>query len=196
SINAGKQIAIQTPVFTGFNTGTVVDPNNPTSGQQPFPGNVQYLETGVSLSVTPRVNPGGLVYLEIEQEESTPGPQLGQFSAPPIDKRTIQTEIAVQSGETVLLGGLIRERKAKGRSGIPGIVRVPLLGRLFGTTNNDVERQELLVMITPTVIENAESARDLTNEFKYRFKGLKPLMRKVEREEQRIREQFTKERQQ
>ncbi len=193
SINAGKQIAIQTPVFTGFNSGVGTDPNNPSTGQQAFPGNVQYLETGVSLSVTPRVNPGGLVYLEIQQEESTPGEQVGQFSAPPIDKRTIQTEIAVQSGETVLLGGLIRETKTKGRSGIPGIVRVPLLGRLFGSTTNDTIRQELLVMITPTVIENAESARDLTNEFKNRFRGLKPLMRKVEREEQRVREQLSKE---
>jgi len=192
SINAGKQIAIQTPVFTGFNTGTV-DPNNPNTGQGAFPGNVQYLETGVSLNVTPRVNPGGLVYLEIEQEESTPGEQVGQFGAPPIDKRTIKTEIAVQSGETVLLGGLIRETKTKGKSGVPGLVRIPLIGRMFGSSSNDTVRQELLVMITPTVIENADAARDLTNEFKNRFRGLRPLIRKTEREEQRIREQFLEE---
>lgn len=192
SINAGKQIAIQTPIYTGYTQ--VTNPSDPNSGTNtPLPGNVQYLETGVSLNVTPRVNPGGLVYLEIEQEESTPGEQVGQFSAPPIDKRTIKTEIAVQSGETVLLGGLIRETKTKGRSGVPGLVRVPLIGNLFGRTSNDTIRQELLVMITPTVIENAQAARDLTNEFKQRFKGLKPIMQKVEREEQRIREQMSKE---
>lgn len=192
SINAGKQIAIQTPVYTGYSQ--ITNPNDPNSGNtSPLPGNVQYLETGVSLNVTPRVNPGGLVYLEIEQEESTPGEQVGQFSAPPIDKRTIKTEIAVQSGETVLLGGLIRETKTKGRSGIPGLVKVPIIGNMFGRTTNDSVRQELLVMITPTVIENAEAARDLTNEFKQRFRGLKPLMRRVDREEQRIREQTSKE---
>lgn len=193
SINAGKQIAIQTPVFTGFNSGTLTDPNNPNTGQNAFPGGVQYLETGVSLNVTPRVNPGGLVYLEIEQEESTPGNQVGQFSAPPIDKRTIKTEIAVQSGETVLLGGLIRETKTKSKSGVPGLVRIPLIGRMFGTSDDSVIRQELLVMITPTVIENADAARDITNEFKNRFRGLRPLIRKTELEEQRIREQFLKE---
>ncbi|AVP99701.1 type II secretion system protein GspD [Ahniella affigens] len=191
SINAGKQIAIQTPIYTGYSQ--VTNPNDPNSANTPLPGNVQYLETGVSLNVTPRVNPGGLVYLEIEQEESTPGTQVGQFSAPPIDKRTIKTEIAVQSGETVLLGGLIRESKNNSRSGVPGLARVPILGSLFGSTTRKTIRQELLVMITPTVIENAEAARDLTNEFKQRFKGLKPMMRKVDREEQRIREQMSKE---
>jgi general secretion pathway protein D len=178
SINAGKQIAIQTPVVNGFNSfqQNPTDPNQQNS--QVFPGSTQYIETGVSLNVTPRVNPGGLVYLEIQQEESTPGESTGQFSAPPIDKRTIKTEIAVQSGETVLLGGLIRETKTKGRSGVPGLVKVPLIGRMFGSSNNDKIRQELLVLITPTVIENAESARDITTEYKTRFKGMKPLFKR------------------
>ncbi len=84
----------------------------------------------------------------------------------------------MQSGETVLLGGLIRETRQDGQKGVPGLSKIPLIGRLFGKTTAASQRQELLVMITPTVIDSAEAAQDMTMEYRSRFKGLKPLIRK------------------
>ena len=128
--------------------------------------------------MTPRVNPGGLVYLEISQEESTPESTPDPTGNVAVNQRTIQTEIAVQSGQTVLLGGLIRETASDGHAGVPGLVKIPLIGKLFGSSNKDFLRQELLVLITPTVIDSAEAAQDMTDEYRKRFKGLKPLLNK------------------
>ena len=137
---------------------------------------MQFRDTGVTLDVTPRVNPGGLVFMEIKQEQSNPGPASAAVAGNvPVDKRTIQTEVAVQSGETVLLGGLIREGTTTGQAGVPFLSRIPVLGGLFGNQTRGWERQELLVMITPTVIENVQDAREVTDDYKTRFKGLRPL---------------------
>ena len=168
NINVGTQIPV---VSTFFNTGTGgTNPGDTTSSY------VQFRDTGVTLDVTPRVNPGGLVFMEIKQEQSNPGPASAAVAGNvPVDKRTIQTEVAVQSGETVLLGGLIREGTTTGQAGVPFLSRIPVLGGLFGNQTRGWERQELLVMITPTVIENVQDAREVTDDYKARFKGLRPL---------------------
>ena len=84
----------------------------------------------------------------------------------------------MQSGETVLLGGLIRETQQEGEAGVPGLSKIPLIGKFFGKSSSAMQRQELLVLITPTVIDSAESAQSLTNDYRERFKGLKPLLKK------------------
>ncbi|MFN7552708.1 MAG: type II secretion system secretin GspD [Pseudomonadota bacterium] len=176
SINVGTQI----PVVSSFlNPGTGVV--NPTPGQ---PGTgfglgtsfVQFRDTGLILNVTPRVNPGGLVYLEIKQEQSTPGTTVDPTGNVPVDKRVVETEIAVQSGETVLLAGLIRDNNNKSQAGVPGLMKVPLLGRLFSNNRREGSRQELLVLIKPTVISSSDEARGLTEEYKQRFRGIQPLI--------------------
>ena len=176
SINVGTQI----PVVSSFlNPGTGVV--NPTPGQ---PGTgfglgtsfVQFRDTGLILNVTPRVNPGGLVYLEIKQEQSTPGTTVDPTGNVPVDKRVVETEIAVQSGETVLLAGLIRDNNNKSQAGVPGLMKVPLLGRLFSNSRREGSRQELLVLIKPTVISSSDEARGLTEEYKQRFRGIQPLI--------------------
>ncbi len=127
------------------------------------------------------MNPGGLVFLEIKQEQSSPGDSADAIGGNvPVNKRTIETEIAVQSGDTVLLGGLISETVDQGKGGVPGLTKIPLLGRLFGSSKNNVSRAELLVLIKPTVIENATQAKDLTEDYRERFRGLKPLLKKSE----------------
>lgn len=185
SINVGKQIPVVSAVLnspygsvvgggtdgTGTGTGTGVGGYNPSSY-------VQFRDTGIKLNVTPRVNPGGLVYMEISQEESTPGETQDATGNVPVDRRSIETEIAVQSGETVLLGGLIKETRLDGKKGVPGLSKIPLIGRLFGSTDTGSTRQELLVLITPTVIDSAESAAQLTEDYRSRFKGLKPLLKR------------------
>jgi len=183
SINVGKQIPVVSAVLNspygsvvgggtdGTGTGTGVGGYNPSSY-------VQFRDTGIKLNVTPRVNPGGLVYMEISQEESTPGETQDATGNVPVDRRSIETEIAVQSGETVLLGGLIKETRLDGKKGVPGLSKIPLIGRLFGSTDTGSTRQELLVLITPTVIDSAESAAQLTEDYRSRFKGLKPLLKR------------------
>lgn len=174
SINVGQQLPVVSS-FIGTGVG-VNDPNNPGTGVGLNQSYVQFRDVGVILSVTPRVNPGGLVFLEIKQEKSSPGsgPVVGGNIS--VNKQTIETEIAVQSGETVLLGGLIDDSTQKNKDGVPGLSKIPIIGRLFGSSSLNKARTELLVLITPTVIENARQAREVTDEYREHFRGLTPLM--------------------
>ena len=166
SINVGRQLPVQSTRFVGGNIG-----DGSTIG------NVQYLNTGVILEVTPRVNPGGLVYLQIRQEVSSPG-DAGVGDNPTINTRNLSTEVAVQSGQTIMLGGLIQEDEQVNRDGVPGLQRVPVLGGLFRSTRNSVARTETLVLITPTVIESTEKLRETSDEVRNRFRALDPLTRR------------------
>lgn len=164
SINVGSQLPVQSTSFIGGTTG----------GSPSTIGNVQFISTGVTLDVTPRVNPGGLVYLEIRQEVSSPGaPGVGDN--PTINTRSIQTDVAVQSGQTVMLGGLIQDDETESRSGVPFIQHIPGLGALFRQTRNDLTRTETLVLITPSVIQSSERLREVSDEMTRKFRGLRPL---------------------
>ncbi len=175
-INVGTQIPITTTSLIGVSSfptsnGTGTGSSTINSGY----GSVQYIDTGVILQVKPRVNPGGLVYLEVSQEVSKPGSTTAVGQNPPINKRTIDTQIAVQSGETVLLGGLISEDDRTSESGVPLLNKVPVLRRLFGSTSKQNERTELIVLITPEVMTNAEEAREVTEQYRRQFQSLAPL---------------------
>ncbi len=180
SINVGQQIPVVSSYFN-----PITQPG--TGGSGVGQSYVQFRDTGIILNVKPRVNPGGLVFMEIQAEQSTPGPSSAaqEFGGNvPVDKKTIETEVAVQSGDTVLLGGLIQQNDSNSQSGVPGLMKIPVLGRLFGSSNKDASRKELLVLITPTVIRGgAEDARELTEEYQKRFLGLEPLIRDMEQAE-------------
>jgi len=126
------------------------------------------------LDVKPRVNPGGLVYLEVQQEVSNPEAAPAGTN-PPIDQRQLSTQVAVQSGRTVLLGGLIRDLGTVSDTGIPLLSSIPVIGHLFGNTTHTTTRTELIVLITPQVINNADDADRITAEYQSRFKSLAPL---------------------
>ncbi|MDT8410580.1 MAG: type II secretion system secretin GspD, partial [Wenzhouxiangellaceae bacterium] len=160
-INVGTQVPIQSTSFTGT-TDRVF-------------GSTQFLNTGVILEVTPRVNPGGLVYLVVSQEVSSPGDPAIEGGNPPINTRQINTEVAVQSGQTIVLGGLIEETTQESRSGVPFLQRIPGLGALFRSTTDNISRSETLVLITPTVIENTAKLERISKEFGRKFRGLDPL---------------------
>jgi len=160
----------------GSTTNTSGTTSNSYSGG--LTGSVQYLSTGVTLSVMPRVNPGGLVYLDIQQEVSTPGTANNASGNPPIAQRQIQTSVAVQSGQTLLLGGLIKEYKNDAKTSVPLISKVPVLRNLFGATNETTNRTELIVLITPRVINNSDEARQVTEDYIKQFESLKPLRAK------------------
>jgi general secretion pathway protein D len=145
---ANIRVGNQQPVFTGSSTtdGGVITQN------------VQFKDTGVSLQVTPHVNSNGLVKMDIQQDVTDVGEidqATGQRS---FLQRNIKSNIAVKSGETIVLGGLIRDNSTDGKTGMPGISKVPLLGNLFSGTSRSGIRTELLILITPTAIN---SQRDL-----------------------------------
>jgi general secretion pathway protein D len=166
-IEVGDQIPVnQTSIVAGLTTST---------GTTATASNVTYLPTGVILNVQPRVNPGGLVYLNIDQQVSSTQGAANSQGNYTIAQREIGTQVAVQSGQTVLLGGLIQDQEDTTDTGIPGLNRIPVLGRLFGSTGRNRSRTELIVLITPRVITNSEEARQITDDYQREFESLKPL---------------------
>jgi general secretion pathway protein D len=146
----------------------------------PIINTIEYRDTGVILTVMPRVNSSGLVTLDITQEVSDVARTTSStLDAPTINQRRITTSVIVQDGATVALGGLITDNANRGKSGIPILSDIPILGALFGTTSNAKKRTELLVMLSPKVVRNAQEAFERTEELRDRMHAVKPLGIKV-----------------
>ena len=166
TFNVGSRIPISSVTF------------NPNSGSD---GNtfsqVQYLETGTILKVRPRITKDGTVFLDLVQEISSPGSAAtaDRNGNVRIDTRKLKTEAAIQSGQTVMLAGLIRDETGHGSSGLPGLSRIPIIGGLFGHQTTSKGRSEVIVLLTPTIIRNPDEARDLTDEYSRRFRAMEPL---------------------
>ena len=139
-------------------------------------GNVQnsitYKDTGVQLTVTPSVNDGGLVTLDIEQSVTDVGPVDTATKQRSFNQRAVNSRVAIRSGESVVLGGLIRDNETEGQSGVPVLKDIPLVGALFSTTTVASTRTELLIFITPRVMESDQDLRDLNLEMRSRMRGL------------------------
>jgi general secretion pathway protein D len=155
----------------------------PTSGQQTVSGagvvvsSVQYIDTGVILSVTPRINAGGMVNLDITQEVSTAtSTKTSELNSPTIVKRAAKTALSVQSGETIVMGGLISEQSTDGTAGLPGLSSIPIIGGLFGTQSKNRSRTELVLLITPRVANNFNQAKTLSDELRKKMGDVKILM--------------------
>ena len=162
-INVGDDV----PIPVSQSTSNLV-PSAPTVNA------IEYRSTGVLLSVTPRIGEGGLVTMDVSQEVSDVAKTTSSnLDAPTISKRAIESMVAVQSGSTLVLGGLIRDNRTTGESGVPYLHKIPLLGKLFGQTANNATRTELLVLITPRVVGNEEQSRQVTEEFRSKLRGLR-----------------------
>lgn len=138
---------------------------------------VEYVQTGVILDVVPRINPGGLVYMDIQQQVSDAESQAGNSDTPVnprISTRSVSTQVAVQSGQTVLLGGLIKQDNAESVSAVPYLAKVPGLRWLFGNTSKSKDRTELIVLITPRVITSSSQARQVTDDYRQQMQLLRP----------------------
>jgi general secretion pathway protein D len=133
---------------------------------------IQYKDTGVKLEVTPSVNDGGLVTLDIDQSITDVGPVDAATGQRSFLERNVSSRVAIRSGESVVLGGLIRDNESQGRSGVPLLMDIPGLGALFSTTNTVSSRTELLIFISPRVVEGLQDLRDLNAEMRDRMKGL------------------------
>ena len=139
---------------------------------------IEYRDTGVILQVRPRINSNQAVSLEIAQEVSRVDTQASSTTTnaltPTFTQRKITSRVNVQSGQTVVLGGLIQDSESRGKSRIPVLGDIPVLGALFGSTSNATTRTELIVFLTPRVIRNPEDARDVSEELRARLKSLRP----------------------
>lgn len=135
--------------------------------------NIQYKDTGVNLTVTPSVNSGNMVAMQLNQSVTDVGSIDSATGQRAFLQRQIGSRVAVRSGETIVLGGLIRDNSTVGRTGIPLLSDLPLVGNLFGTSNKNGARTELLVMITPQVVRTDTEIRSLAQEVRDRMKGLR-----------------------
>ena len=134
---------------------------------------IEYKDTGVKLDVTPSVNDGGLVTLDVVQSVTDVGPVDAATGQRSFTDRMVSSRIAVRSGDSVVLGGLIIDNESSGKSGVPLLMDIPVLGSLFSTTANTSKRTELLIFITPRVVESSDELRLLSDEMRDRMRGLK-----------------------
>ncbi len=168
TLNVGDKVPINTTtVNTGIGTSSY--------------SSVQYIDTGVILKVRPRVTRDGTVFLDIVQEVSSASNVPDNCNPterncnPRISTKKLSTEAAVQSGDTIMLAGLITDSGTDGSSGIPGLSRIPVVGALFGQKSRTSRRSEVIVLLTPSIVRNSQEARNLTDEYSQRFRAMEPL---------------------
>lgn len=154
---ATLQVGDQVPIVTQQSQGVV-------SPGAPLVNNIELRDTGVILQVTPRVNESGTIILDISQEVSDVAETTTSgINSPTIQQRRLASTVATRSGEMIALGGLIRNRQTKTKSGIPLLSQIPLIGGLFGRDVETGARTELIILITPTVIRSPEETKNIVN---------------------------------
>jgi general secretion pathway protein D len=160
---ATLQVGDQVPVATA--SATVL-----TGTGAPVVNTIDYRNTGVILRVVPRINANGNVLLDIEQEISNVAAGSGGSLTPTVSQRRVKSSIAVASGQTVLLAGLISERTDKARTGLPLIDQLPL-GDLLGNTTRGRQRTELIIFIRPQIIRDGVDAMRIAEEMRTKLQG-------------------------
>jgi len=163
-IKIGDKISVQTQQqsVAGTTTGLI--------------NSFQYIETGILLSVTPRINSGGQVTLEVNQEVSVPKTATVAGANPDIGQRTATTTVVVGSGESIVLGGLIREDNERTTSGIPLLSKIPVIGAAFGTQQVVKRRTETILLLRPTILSNVRQAAEATEELRLRMPALEGIL--------------------
>ncbi|HUA38886.1 MAG TPA: secretin N-terminal domain-containing protein [Candidatus Sulfopaludibacter sp.] len=144
------------------------------------------LQVGISLDVTPFINPNGLVVMDISQEiDDLNGSTFiqGVGNVPNTDKRQLSSEVAVKDRDTIILGGFIRTEKDKSKNGVPLLQDIPILGSLFSSRTSNHTREELLVLMRPTVLKTPEVAAVQTTEEEKRLPGISAALANEETEQ-------------
>ncbi|MBS4049859.1 MAG: type II secretion system secretin GspD, partial [Methylomonas sp.] len=167
SIKVGDSVPVRTSEST--NTNSSVNPIQTSS--------IQMVDTGINLSIRPRVNAGGLVLMDILQTsnkavKTTTDNGTSNIDSPTIQKREIESSVAVQSGETIVLGGLIQDDNTNNKNGVPVLHEIPFIGPLFGGTNRIKDKKELVVLITPRVVNSRQDAQLITDEFRRKLSSI------------------------
>jgi general secretion pathway protein D len=170
SINVGTEVPTLTAqAVTGVQQG----------GNSLFANSVQNRNSGVTLQIMTRVNPSGIVTMTIAQEVSAPipPPPTAAIQSPSFSKRSVQTQVTVQDGDTVAIGGIINESGGNSSAGIPGLHRIPIIGAAFGSRSYNKEKTELIIFLTPRVIYDMNDIVDATDELK---SGLRRLTKHIQ----------------
>jgi general secretion pathway protein D len=165
SINVGTEVPTLTgQAVTGFQS----------SGNSLFAQNIQNRNSGVTLNILARVNASGIITMVINQEVSAPQQPSSSsaIQSPSFSKRNVQTQVTVQDGDTVAIGGIIDEQQSFNSSGVPGLSRIPIIGWAFGSHTYGKSRTELIVFLTPRVIYDTAEITEATDELKSRMKHL------------------------
>ena len=158
---AGISVGNQQPIRS---TETITSGGNVSTS-------IQYKDTGVNLQVTPSVSSENVVTMQINQAVTDVGAVDGPTGQRSFLQRQIASKVAVRSGETLVLGGLIRDNDTTGKSGLPLLSDIPVFGALFGTQTRSASRTELLVVITPRVVRSDIDIRDVGAELRERMKS-------------------------
>jgi len=180
SDNKEAKIAISTEIpvaTTEYTVTTGTDPILETS--------IQYRDTGVILTVTPHINESGLVTMDINQEvsEQSTNVSVAGKDYPSFYKRSVQTTLTVKHGQTIVIGGLIKETESDSMAGVPCLIGIPFIRYLFGKDKQGTSKTEMIVMITPRVIVNLEDVDAVTKEFKEKVSRVQEMMENSEKEE-------------
>jgi general secretion pathway protein D len=173
-INVSTSVPIvtsqQVPVATGGITGNAITQT------------VEYRDAGIILTVTPRIGEQGTVALDVKQEVN----EVGENEPPPINsprftKREAETSVVLLNNQTLVLGGLIQNKRTRIRTGIPFLSRIPILGYLFGSVEHKIEKTELLLLITPRTVGTALDAARITGEMRRGTRELEDAIRQAPR---------------
>jgi general secretion pathway protein D len=169
TINVGTEVPTLTAqAVTGVQSG----------GSSLFANTISNRNSGVTLGITARVNPSGIVTLMINQEVSSPvAPAAGAIQSPSFSKRTITTQVTVQDGDTIAIGGIINETNTWSSAGVPLLHRIPGIGAAFGNKSSTRERTELIIFMTPKVIYDTAQVIEASDELKSRLKRLQKLVK-------------------
>lgn len=151
-IDSGQRVAVPRSTLSSLDTSGINNNNN-----QVVTANIDYENVVLRIAVLPLINADGEITLQIQQrnDDIIGSTIIGGEEVPTIGTQSLGTTVMVEDGGTVLLGGLISEEDSKAESGLPLFVNLPLVGRVFGSTRDSVDRQELLIFIQPKVIRHA-----------------------------------------
>ncbi|BAB53047.1 MULTISPECIES: type II secretion system secretin GspD [Mesorhizobium] len=166
------QVGDQVPILTQQSQDT-------GNGSAPIINSVQMKDTGVILTVTPRINNAGRVMLDIQQEVSNvTKTDSSDIDSPTIQQRKVQTRVLVNDGESLALGGLIQQNNSVDRSQVPILGDIPILGNAFKQKDDTIRRTELIIFIRPHVVRDINEAREVTDEFRGKISLQTPIQKR------------------
>ncbi len=170
SINVGAEV----PVLTS--QGVV--PGAQAGGTSLFTNTISNRNTGVILNITARVNASGIVTMIIGQEvSSAQAPAANGIQSPTIQKRSVSTQVTVEDGSTIAIGGIMLETNLYSTARVPVLGKIPVLGAAFGSTSMSKQKTELIILLTPRVIYDENEIKDASEDLKTRLRGLRKLMK-------------------
>jgi general secretion pathway protein D len=175
SVAATMNVGSQVPVLTSQGVAGGVQ----SGGSSVFANTISNQSTGITLNIIAHVNSSGVVTMTINQQVSAPVPPAASSSiqSPSFSNRSVSTQLTVQDGDMVAIGGAIQESKTESSGGVPLLHRLPLVGAAFGAKSYNTSRTELIIFLTPRVIYDTTQILDATEEIKTNLKRVGKMMK-------------------